>query len=432
MTSDESSILAELKTLRRSFHQHPEIGFTEFRTTAAICQYLSRLNCTLLFGDNLYENFPEPELLKVWKDDRGADLLRSGENQEWIDKLKGRTGAVAVIEGKIAGPRFGFRFDIDALPIAESTDAAHRPFAEGFHATNGNMHACGHDGHIAVGLMLAKLLARKADQLKGKYYIFFQPAEETLFGGKIFSKLQCVKTLNFFFALHLGLIPNKNVICGVSFLADKRYGISFKGRCSHAGATPEAGHNALLAACSAVTQLYGLSRHSQGASRINIGKFISDNAANVISDDARFELDLRGETNDICDYLKSRAEDVVRGAGLMHNVKSHMAFITDAETAVNSPELIAEVRKACSEIGLEDDEILDHFLVSGSEDATFIMNEVVKNGGLATYIGLCSPTCGGHHNETFDFDEEIMPRAVRLLSQLADNLARKSSVTRIL
>ena len=100
-----------------------------------------------------------------------------------------------------------------------------------------------------------------------------------------------------------------------------------------------------------------------------------------------------------------------------------MTFITDAETAENSPELISEVKKACLEIGVENDEIIDHFLVAGSEDATFIMNEVLRNGGKATYIGLCSQTCGGHHNENFDFDEEIMPRAVRLLLQLATNLS---------
>ena len=421
---NEQEMLSELTTLRRMFHRCPEIGFNEFQTTAAICQYLSQIDCTLICGDRLYENFPEPELLKVWEESRSTAAPSSEKNRAWIEILNGRTGAVAVINGKAAGPKFGFRFDIDALPLTESTDNAHRPFAEGFYATNGNMHACGHDGHIAIGLMLAKTLAQASEYLKGEYYIFFQPAEETIRGGKIFSKLQCVKTLDYFFATHLGLIPNRNIICGVSFLADKRYDIAFKGRCAHAGASPEAGQNALLAACSAVTQLYSLSRHSQGASRINIGNFISDNAANIISDSARFVLDLRGETNDICDYLSRRAEDVVRGAGLMQNVESFMAFITDAETAENSPELISEVKKACLEIGVENDEIVDHFLVAGSEDATFIMNEVLRNGGKATYIGLCSQTYGGHHNENFDFDEEIMPRAVRLLLQLANNLSK--------
>lgn len=419
---DQATLFDELKTLRRMFHQRPEVGFTEFRTTAAICRYLSRLDCTLLYGNELYKDFPEPELLDVWKKHRDAAVASEKDDQQWIDRLSGRTGAVAVIRGKTAGPTFGLRFDIDALPIAESTEEDHRPAAEGFHTSNGNMHACGHDGHIAIGLVLAKLLAQSSDRLKGEYYIFFQPAEETLFGGKLFSRLKYVNRLDYFFALHLGLVPNKSIICGVSFLADKRYDVSFKGRSSHAGASPEQGHNALLAACSAVTQLYALSRHSQGASRINAGNFVSNNAANVISDEARFELDLRGETNDICDYLKHRAEDVVKGAGWMHNVAAQMTFVADAETAVNSPKLIEAVRKAALDMGLTHEEIADHFLVCGSEDATFSMNEVLKNGGEATYIGVCSPTYGGHHNKAFDFDEEAMPRAVGLLIRLIDNL----------
>jgi aminobenzoyl-glutamate utilization protein A len=383
------------------------------------------LNCALFYGDALYRDFPEPELLSQWKD-KITDL--TGEDQQtesWIGRLNGRTGVVAWIEGSKPGPTLGFRFDIDGLPIAESTEMTHRPFSQGFHAINGNMHACGHDGHVAMGLVLARLLADQAPQLHGNCYLFFQPAEETIFGGKIFSKLPFVKEIDYFFAIHIGLVPSRNVICGLSFLADKRYQVSFRGRSAHAGAQPEAGRNALLAACVAVTQLYALSRHSQGASRINVGKFSADNAANIIADNAQFELDLRGETNAICDYLDRRAGETIRGAAQMHAVEADMTFVADAETSVNSPELIQEVKKACLDIGIEEAAIVDRFLVSGSEDATFIMNEVLRNGGLATYIGLCSPTYGGHHNETFDFDEDLLARGVRLLYQLANNIMDK-------
>ena len=426
MMTEENEMLTELKTLRRMFHQRPEIGFNEFWTTDKICEYLANLNCSLLYGDLLYRDFPEPELLNVWRDKNEQIATQSDEREKWNAKLNGRTGAVAIIKGKKPGPKFGFRFDIDGLPIVEAMDDSHRPFSKGFNSINENMHACGHDGHIAIGLMLAKILSRQIEQLRGEYYILFQPAEETIFGGKIFSKLQFIKNLEYFFAIHLGLVPTRNVICGVSFLADKRYDVSFKGRSSHAGAYPEAGRNALLAACSAVTHLYGISRHSQGASRINVGKFLSNNAPNIISDKARFELDLRGETNDICDYLKQRARDIIQGAASMHGVETNMAFVADAETATNSPELIPVVKKACVDIGIERDAIIDHFLVAGSEDATFIMNEVIRNGGLATYIGLCSPTYGGHHNEKFDFDEDILPRGVRLLRQLVENIAGRA------
>ena len=121
-------------------------------------------------------------------------------------------------------------------------------------------------------------------------------------------------------------------------------------------------------------------------------------------------------------YLRYQAQNIINGASIMQNVESEMTFLTEAETANNSIELISEVRKACLDIGLESDSIIDNYLVPGSEDATFIMNEVIRNGGLSTYIGIGSPTFGGHHNDQFDFDEDILPKGVNLLYQLAKNV----------
>ncbi len=416
--TNETELFNELQTVRRMFHRHPETGGHEFWTSARICEYLDPLDCTLVYGEDLYRNFPDPELLSIWQN------ASSGQqhNDVWIDKLDGRTGVVAVIHGKEAGPKVGFRFDIDGLPICESRHNSHLPHAEGFQSGNANMHACGHDGHITIGLGLAKALAHHTERLKGTYYLFFQPAEEVILGGKIFSKLHVIKELDYFFPLHVGLLGKRNVICGISFLADKRYTVSFSGRSAHAGGSPEEGNNALLAACSAVTSLYGIARHSGGRSRINVGEFVAKNASNVIPDKAQFELDLRGETNQICDYLKSQAQQIVSGAAMMYSVESDMQFFVEAETAENSPELLPVVRQACCDIGIEDDAILDRYFVSGSEDATFIMNEVVRHGGLTTYIGLGSPSCGGHHHEQFDFDEAVLTEGVKLLCQLGYNI----------
>lgn len=418
--------ISELKSLRRMFHKNPEIGFTEFWTTARIYEYVNKLNCNLLYGDSLYNNFPEPELLKKWDDKRYESAKEQYKDDEWINKLNGRTGLVAIIKGKQEGPKVCFRFDIDGLPIEESNEESHIPCMEGFNSTNKNMHACGHDGHITIGLGLAKKLAENTEELKGTYYIMFQPAEELILGGKIFSKLSLIKDLNYFFPVHIGLIGERKVICGLSFLADKRYNILFKGRSSHAGASPEEGKNALLAACSAVTSLYGISRHSGGCSRINIGEFISNNASNIISDKAQFELDLRGETNEICEYLRHQAQNIINGASMMHDVEHEINFLAEAETAINSIELISQVRSACLDIGIENDAIIDNYLVPGSEDATFIMNEVLKNGGLSTYIGIGSPTFGGHHNEKFDFDEDVLFQGVNILHKIATKISERA------
>lgn len=415
--------LTELKRLRRLFHQHPEIGFAEFWTTARICEYLSALGCEMLYGKRLYDHFPEPELLEKWDDTIYQAAKKSYPDDEWIERLDGRTGVVGIIKGKKDGPRMGFRVDMDGLPIKESNDASHIPFKEGFHSGNGNMHACGHDGHITLGLGLAARLMEQTESLNGTVYIMFQPAEEVVFGGRIFSKLGFVKDLDYFFPVHVGLIDERKIFCGLSFLADQRFNVLFKGRSTHAGASPEKGNNALLAACNAVSSLYGMSRHSEGRSRINVGKFISDNASNVISDKARFELDLRGETNDICAYLKENALNIIHGVSTMYGVENDISFIAEAETAINSTELIPLIRAACRDAGISDDDIIDHDMISGSEDATFIMNQVLTHGGLTSYIGIGSPTKGGHHNETFDFDEEVLLDGVNVLFNLTMKLS---------
>ena len=409
---------SELIRLRRMFHKKPETGFTEYWTTARICEYLSRFDCSIVYGEELYDNFTDPELLKRWDNDIFLKTKKANKDDKWIARLEGKTGLVAVINGAKPGPNFGFRFDIDGLPIKESDGDEHLPFREGFHSANENMHACGHDGHITIGLGLIRKLTEYKDNLKGNYYIFFQPAEELISGGKIFAKLSFVKELDYFFPIHLGLTGEKKIICGLAWLADKRFNVLFKGRSSHAGGFPQEGKNALLAACTAVKGLYSITRHSGGSTRINVGKFVSGNASNIISDKAGFEMDLRGLTNEVCDFLVSQAENIIKGASTMYDVEYEIEFSADAETAVNSSELIVPIKSVCTELGIEEGSVLDSFLIPASEDATFIMNEVLRNGGQSTFIGIGCQTYGGHHNEKFDFDEENLSLGVDILFNL--------------
>lgn len=308
----------------------------------------------------------------------------------------------------------------------ESHDASHLPFREGFASINNCMHACGHDGHIAIGLTIVRKLASNRNNIKGDYYILFQSAEELIMGGELFSTLSFIKELNYFIPIHIGIIGEKKIVCGLSFLADKRYRVSFKGKRSHSAAFPENSRNALLAACYAVTGLYWISRHSQGNSRINIGNFRSDNASNIIADTAEFELDLRGESDVVCEYLWERAHDIIHGASKTQNTQPNIELLTVAPTSENSSELMREIKSACVDIGISSDDVIDNYKTSASEDATFIMNQVSKNGGLSTYVAIGGPTYGGHHNEKFDFNEDSLLTGVKLLYQLLENLSTQS------
>ena len=123
------------QTLRRDFHMHPELGFREIRTGGIVAKELESLGIE-------------------------------------VTKGVGRTGVVGLLEGARPGPTLLLRFDMDALPIVEDTGAEYAS------QNNGVMHACGHDGHSAIGLTVAKMLNAHRDQLTGTIKFCFQPSEE--------------------------------------------------------------------------------------------------------------------------------------------------------------------------------------------------------------------------------------------------------------
>ncbi len=435
--------LHHLKCLRREFHAHPEIKWTEFRTTARICNLLKAMGFEVLHGKGLYDgelqgrgarrNLPDEDIMEeafhaagqIPVASHGACEENEGNGiEEILEEMRGGfTGVISHIAGRAGGPKLGFRFDMDALPITEFSTPDHFPCQEGFHSGNGNMHACGHDGHMAIGLGLAKRLAANIGSLSGDYYLFFQPAEEGGLGGKVFTESGLLKELDYFTAIHLGLIPARKVICNLSFMDSKRSRVEFRGRSAHSAVAPNEGRNALLAACDAVTSLYAISRHGQGASRVNVGSFRSSNAVNVVPDHATFEFQVRGENPDISRDMQDSAVRVVRGAAAMHDVEVEIKDCGYYISCPGSPDLKEEIRSAALRTGVPEDAIEDEHRVMGSEDCCYLMREVRRNGGQAAFIGLGSPTQGGHHTPDFDFDEDLMLWGVNILWELVKELS---------
>ena len=138
---DANNFNRELIELRSLFHNNPEIGFSEYWTTARICEYLSKLECDVIFGDKLFEGYTNTELLNNWNNDKFTDAIDNYKNDIWISKLNGKTGAVAIIKGKSPGENIGFRVDIDGLNIEESIDVSHKTYKNNFISTNKRMHA---------------------------------------------------------------------------------------------------------------------------------------------------------------------------------------------------------------------------------------------------------------------------------------------------
>lgn len=182
---------SDIKTWRQEMHKIAEVGFCEYETTYYIFQQLEGLGFTLHTGRavmNEEARFGVPSEKELAKHEERA--LANGVPAAFLETMKnGFTGVIAVLETEKEGSHTAMRFDIDALPIEEEIANEHIPAKNGFRSRNdGMMHACGHDGHAAIGLGIATFLSTWRGHLSGTYTLIFQPAEEGSRGAKALLK----------------------------------------------------------------------------------------------------------------------------------------------------------------------------------------------------------------------------------------------------
>jgi aminobenzoyl-glutamate utilization protein A len=418
------ALIPQLKQWRRDFHRHAESGWVEFRTASIVAEELDRLGYRVSIGRDVIDTdsrmgVPEPEFLAQALD-RARD---QGAIERWLPALAGGyTGVVAEWDSGRPGPTLAYRIDLDALDLDESREERHRPAREGFASCNaGMMHACGHDGHTTIGLGLARLFVDLAASLSGRIKLIFQPAEEGVRGAKSMVEAGVLDDVDIFIATHIGTgVAKGTVICGHNgYLATTKLDAIFTGVPAHAGANPEAGNNALLAAAQAALGLHAIPRHSAGASRINVGVLNAGSGRNVVPASATLKLETRGETSEINDEMQRRALDALRGAAAMQGVEMEYRLAGEARNCEPSPELVEFIRQQIVGFPGIDVVIATENRPSGSEDATTMMQRVRERGGLATYMVFGTELAAGHHHQRFDFDEDVLPLAIRTLAHLA-------------
>jgi aminobenzoyl-glutamate utilization protein A len=417
------AIYPSLLEWRRDFHKYAESGWVEYRTASIVADKLREWGFEVQAGRTVIKpearmGVPSESFLR----EQEQRALAQGAISEWMPLLSGGfTGVVGILDTGRPGPTVAFRVDMDALDLQESDDPAHLPAANGFRSVNPNMmHACGHDAHTTIGLGLACLLSQLKDQLHGRVKVIFQPAEEGVRGAKSMVEAGVVDDVDLFFASHVGTgIPLGEVVCGAyGYLATTKVDVTYTGTASHAGSHPEEGKNALLAAATAVLNLHAISRHSGGNSRINVGLLQAGSGRNVIPRLASFKLETRGDTTEVNDYILSRAIQVIQGAAAMYGVEARIDIVGKADSSEPSPELLPYIRAQASRVA-EVTSVVDTHRTSGSEDATYMMERVKKNGGLASYLLFGTTLAAGHHNEKFDIDERVIKIAVKTLALCA-------------
>ena len=411
---------------RRDFHLHAESGWLEFRTASKVAEVLDGLGYQLALGRDVIDadsrmGLPDEETLA-----QAFQRARAqGASERWLPAFEGGfTGVVATLNTGRPGPTLAFRVDMDALDLNEQHDDSHRPHRDRFASCNdGMMHACGHDGHTAIGLGLAHVLKEYAAQLNGTMVLIFQPAEEGTRGARAMVAAGVLDEVDYFTAIHIGTgVPAGTVVCGGdNFMATTKFDVQFSGVAAHAGGKPEDGRNALLAAAQAALALHSIAPHSAGASRVNVGVMQAGTGRNVVPSSALLKVETRGETDAINQYVFERAKQAIAGAAIIYETSYQLQLMGAATSSAPSPAWVDYLRQQTAQVpGVK--QAVDRIAApAGSEDATLMMARVQERGGLASYMIFGTELSAGHHNEKFDFDENVMTLAVETLARVALN-----------
>lgn len=328
----------------------------------------------------------------------------------------GHTGVVGVLYGsradekRVAGRAaervVAVRFDIDALPIQEEQTAYNTAYRSVHERV---MHACGHDGHAAVGLGLAEILSKYRNQINGEVRLIFQPAEEGCRGASAIVEQGWLDDVDVLLGGHIG-IGCRNIgeiaACSGGFLATSKLNFHFRGKSAHAGKAPEKGRNALLAAAEFTVDAYALAKGRDDI-RVNVGKFVSGDGRNIIAADAWLEAETRGASTELNVELCQQMEQTAEKDAGKYGVTVETEKIGEAETGACSPELVESCGKCARGMGLAGS-YQEKAMFGASEDVTVMMNRVQENGGQAAYFMFGTPLFAEHHHSAFDFDEEVL------------------------
>jgi aminobenzoyl-glutamate utilization protein A len=422
----EESIAAHFQDAvewRRQLHRNPQPAWMEFYATGFVAEKLAEWGYDLLLGEDIIAAdkrvlVPDPETLRAEYD----RAVEAGVRETFLAPAKGGfTGVVGVLKGGLPGPTVGFRFDIDALEVDESKESSHRPATEGFISQfPGYGHMCGHDLHMAMGLLLARHFAENRDKIKGAVKFLFQPNEENLGGALAMVEKGRVDDLDYLFGAHVGINLKEvgHIAMQVhSFMALSRFEVTYRGRSSHAALRPNEGKNALLGACAAITNLYAIARHGLGASRINVGILQAGTTWNIIPDKAYFRMETRGVTNEINDYMVQKSKEILEGAAKMYDLDVEIKPAATALSAESSPELVELGTKVARTVPSVK-EVTAESAFNASEDVTVMMERVQAKGGKALFVLLGTPIHGGHHSTTFDADERVIQNGAEFFAAM--------------
>ncbi len=390
---EAASLFPYTQSMRRDFHMHPELGYREIRTGGIVARELEAL---------------------------GLEVARG----------VGKTGVVALLEGARPGPTLLLRFDMDALPITEESGAAYAS------QNPGVMHACGHDGHTAIGLTVARILHRHRHQLAGTVKFCFQPSEEGLNGEEVSGAEMMLRDgvlenprVDRTLALHLwnekplGWI---GVAKGPVMAGAEQFTVRLIGQGGH-GAIPHLSLDPIAAAAQIITALQSIVSRNVAplqAAVISVTSVHSGTAFNIIPPQAELMGTIRTFEPAVRQRVLERFEQIVHGVGQAMGCQVQLDLQRVTPALINNEEVTAQVQETARRLLLQITLDESPYLTMGAEDMAFLQEKVP---GCYFFIGSNNKEKHldyGHHHPRFDFDEQALVHGAALMAAAAAEMLK--------
>ena len=385
------ALAPKLTEIRHDIHKHPELGFEEVRTQA---------------------------LVRSWLEERG-----------YQPKVSAETGLFADLRPDLVGKgrTIGLRADLDCLPMHETTDLPYRSVNEG------RAHKCGHDGHTAILMGVAELLAGVRDSIPGNVRLIFQPAEEGVRGGgaKVMVAEGVLDGVEEVYGLHnwpgypRGQVRVKP---GPMMAQTFTFNIEVRGIGGH-GSQPQLCRDPIVASAHLVTALQtAVSRGLgyDGGAVVSVGEIHGGSADNIIPEVVTMCGTIRSFTEAASERVLERMNEVVSGTGAMFGMKTKLDVERGYPVVDNHPDCADAVVRVATGLFGEDLVSSDDLPMAGGEDFAYFAQAT-----KAAYFFIGSGEAGQNtpvcHHPDFDFDDTIIPAGLKMFTALVNDRLAASS-----
>ncbi len=378
--ADALALRDELVARRRDFHQHPELAFEEHRTAGIVAQELKQLGLEVQTGI-------------------------------------GKTGVIGLLEGAEEGPTLLYRADMDALPILEENETGYVSKAAGL------MHACGHDGHTAIALGIAKVLSQHRQGLGGRVKFVFQPAEEQGRGAEYMIADGALESpapdiclgIHLWNDLEVGKV---SVVSGPTMSGAGVFEIEIRGKGGH-GAMPQQTADPIVCSAQLITALQSIVSRNvdpQDMVVITIGTIHGGSARNIIPQTVRFSGSFRLFREEMRELIKTRIRELAEGVAGAMGCRADVNFGLGIGPVVNDAAVASRTREVFARFGDAVKAVAEPWMAS--EDVGLFMQ---RNPSAYLLVGSANHERGldyPHHHPRFDIDEAVLPLSVGMMSAL--------------